>query len=300
MGHSVYKTDTGFNKLYQWYEKKLSQLPINIESLNIETSAGTTHVLAAGDPAASPLIVLHGMNMNAAAMDSILVEFAMCHRVFAVDIIGMPGKSAGTRFSRKGNDYPNWLMEVLKQLNIAKADFLGLSFGGWLILKLASVCPGKINSAILLDSGGITPFTFSGQITSALRALFYMVYPSFENFEKAVKLFYSKSAVPDPQFAELMGISFIHTRPDIRVLGLPTISKSELIGFKAPAMVMYGEHDIFFNAKNTIKKAKEIIPNLLLAEIVPNEGHILSDNAYMEVISKMKEFYSKIQTGIEA
>lgn len=294
MGHGVYKSDAGYMKLYQWYEKKVSQLPINVESIHLETSAGITHILTSGDPDAPPLIVLHGMNMNAAAMDTILVEFALTHRVYAVDIIGMPGKSAGTRFSRKNDDYPSWLSEVLKKLNIKKADFLGLSFGGWLILKLASVCPCKINSAVLLDSGGITPFKLSGQINGALRAIFYMIYPSIENFENAVKMFYSKSAVPDPQFAELMGISFIHTRPDLRVLGLPTLNKENLIGFSAPVMIMYGEDDIFFNAKKTIKRAKEIIPNLVSADIVKNEGHILSEEAYVNVIDKIKEFHSSI------
>lgn len=295
MGHGVYKSYTGYDKLYQWYEKKLSQLPIEVESLHIETSAGTTHILAAGNAYNPPLIILHGMNMNAAAMDSMLVEFSGTHRVYAVDIIGMPGKSAGTRFSRKGNDYPDWLNEVLKKLSITKADFIGLSFGGWLILKLAALAPNKINSAILLDSGGITPFTLSGQVTAALRALTYMIYPSVENFQKAVKLFYSKGCTPDHQFAELLGISFIHTRPDIRVLGLPTLTKETLSEFTAPVMVVYGEHDIFFNSKKTVKKAKDIIPNLVSAEIVPNEGHIISEDAYSHIIQKMKEFYSKLE-----
>lgn len=298
MGHGVYKSDAGYIKLYQWYEKKVSQLPINVESIHLETTAGVTHILESGDPAAPPLIVLHGMNMNAAAMDSILVEFANTHRVLAVDIIGMPGKSAGTRLSRKNDDYPKWLIEVLKNLNIKKADFLGLSFGGWLTLKLASVAPCKINSAILLDAGGITPFKLSGQLNAGFRALFYMIYPSIENFEKAVKLFYSKSTIPDPQFAELMGISFIHTRPDIRLFGLPTLKKEELIGFNAPVMIMYGEDDIFFNARKTIKKAKEIIPNLFSSEVVVNEGHILSEEAYINIINKMKEFYSKLEYPI--
>jgi pimeloyl-ACP methyl ester carboxylesterase len=71
---------------------QLTRLPIEVNSLYLDTPAGCTHVLASGPEEAAPVGVLHGMNMNAAAMTEGLRILARHHRVYAVDIIGMPGK----------------------------------------------------------------------------------------------------------------------------------------------------------------------------------------------------------------
>ena len=275
----------------QWYDTKLNSLPVQVESRVVNSYAGQTHILVTGSVDNPPLIVLHGMNMNAVTMDSAIVALSKSHRVYAIDIIGMPGKSAGTRPNRQGPGYPKWLAEVMEQLELSQASFLGLSFGGWIILKLASLWPQRIGQAVLIDSGGLTPFTLKGQFIGGIFALWYSLFPSEKNLFRAVaKSFYSKDCSPDPALARLIGLSYLHIKADIDLKGAPPVTKEDLANFTAPIFVAYGEEDIFFDAAKSVERAKQIIPNLVSAQIIAGQGHIMCQKAQARVYNQISDF----------
>lgn len=291
---SIYKSATGRSAVMEWYNTKLSSISIQTKSQEVSTAAGQTHIIIAGDTKAPPLIVLHGMNMNGPSMANAIIALSRTHCVYAIDIIGMPGKSACTRPSRAGNDYSRWLAEVMEQLDLQSAGFLGLSFGGWLILKLAALSPERINNAVLLDSGGLTPFTFKGQAVAGWSAIWYRLFPNKKNLVRAAVLpFYAQDCEPNPDIVELIGLGYQHVKFDIDPKGLPPLTKDELANFSAPTMVMYGEKDIFFNAEKGIEKAKEIIPNLIKAEVIAGQGHIIGEEAHPQVYNEISDFLRK-------
>ena len=237
------------------------------------------------------------MNMNGPAMAKAIIALSETYRVFAIDIIGMPGKSASTRPARSGNDYPLWLAEVMAQLNIEKATFLGLSFGGWLVLRLAALHPERVSAAVLLDSGGLTPFTVRGQVIAGIAAIKYRYFPTEKNLVRAaVHPFYAQGCKPDPDIVNLIGLGFQHVKFDIDPRGLPPLTKKELADFAAPTCVLFGEHDVFFNAKNGIEKARGIIPNLVVAEPIKGQGHILGEEAQDQVYGKIERFITKFSS----
>lgn len=276
-----------------WYDRQVDQLPVLVEPRWVTTSAGRTHLLVSGPKEAPPLIVLHGMNMNAAAMSVALSQLSAIRRVYAVDIIGMPGKSTGVRPTRKGSGYPLWLSEVVAALGIAYADFLGQSFGGWLVLKLAALMPSRIRRGVLLDSGGFIPFTVKGQLVAGLMALRYMVWPSAKHLRRAAQPFYAPQVAPEPHFAELLGLTYRHTRMDIDWRGLPVLSREDLAGFHAPVFVSYGEHDVFFRAKQAVQKAKDILPGSVATEVVKGEGHVFARRAKQDLYHRIASFLEK-------
>ena len=75
------------------------------------------------------------------------------YRVYAPDIIGSAGKSSPTRPNYNDLGYAQWLTELLDVFNIPKANFIGASGGGWLILKLATFAAGRIVNS----SAGLIP-----------------------------------------------------------------------------------------------------------------------------------------------
>ena len=288
---SIYKSSAGHAAIMAWYETKLRTIPVQTECREVSTSAGQTHIMMAGNVDAPPLIVLHGMNMNGPAMANAIVALAETHRIYAIDIIGMPGKSAGTRPRRAGHDYPHWLSEVMAQLELTSADFLGLSFGGWLILKLAALSPERICKAVLLDSGGLTPFTVKGQTVAGWTAIRYRLFPTAQNLERAaVQPFYGQGCTPDPDIVKLIGLGYQHVKFDIDPKGLPPLAKDELAHFTAPTMVIYGEKDIFFNAEMGIAKAREIIPNLAVAKVIAGQGHMMGEEAHSQLHDEISHF----------
>lgn len=282
--------------IMEWYDSQVQKLPVQTESKMIETFAGQTHVLVAGPQEAPPVVLLHGTNMNAVAMADAMIALAETYRLYVLDIIGMPGKSAETRLSHVSNGYAQWLLEVLGQLKLQQANFLGFSFGGWIILKLAALSPIRITKAVLLDSGGFTQFTMRGKLKGGLAAFRYMLFPTEKNLERAViGPFYEPGCDPDPDLAELFGLGYLHLtfNKELVIHGVPPLSKEDLAGFSAPTMVVYGEHDMFFDARKSIAQAKQILPNLIEAEIIEAQGHMPDKDTHNRIFRRVREFLGR-------
>jgi 2-hydroxy-6-oxonona-2,4-dienedioate hydrolase len=257
----------------------------------VETSSGLTHVITAGPSDAPPLVMLHGMNGNAMTMAPAIVALARSHHVYAVDTIGMPGRSAETRLPRAGDGYPGWLLEVLDRLGLARAGFVGLSFGGWLMLRLAALAPERIAYGVLLDSGGLTPFTLRGQMISGMAAMRYLWFPSARaRHAAAVRPFYAAGTTPDEALVDFFALGFRHVRFDIDPKGLPPVAADALARLRAPLLVLYGEHDLFFDARKAVARARMVLPNLAGAEIIPGQGHVLGTEAYDRVYGQIAAF----------
>lgn len=273
---AVYTSEEGYRAVVAWYDQQVDQLPVPCESRWVDTSAGGTHLLIAGPPDAPPMVVLHGMNMNAAAMTPAIRQFASSRRVYAIDVIGMPGKSAGTRPRRTGPGYPRWLAEVMQALEILEADLVGQSFGGWIILKLAERAPERIRTAVLLDSGGLVPFTWKGQMQAGLAAVLYMMWSNDRTLEWAVSPFSAPGVSLGPEKRTLLGLAYQHVRLDVDPKGLPCPDKDALAPLEVPMFVSYGAHDLFFPADAAVQRAEALWPERATTEVVEEEGHLFS------------------------
>lgn len=271
----------------RWYDTHLQQVSVPVESRMVPTHVGDTHVLMAGPVHAPPVVLLHGMNMNALVMDTALVTLAANYRVYALDIIGMPGRSAERRLPREGPAYPQWLTAVLDQLALPCARFVGLSFGGWLILKLGALAPERVTHGVLLASGGFTPFTLRGQLVAGRAALHYIWQPTPHNLLQAVQPFYAPGQRPDPHFMHLMGLAYQHVKLDVDLTGLPPLRAADLARVRAPFVVVYGARDIFFNGTHALAQARRVLPNIQDAALVASEGHVMSRAAYTMVYARI-------------
>lgn len=287
---SVYKSADGYNTIMGWYDHQLECLSVDAKSRWLDTSAGPTHLLAAGPTDAPPVILLHGMNLNAAAMTTGIRSLASTRRVYAVDIIGMPGKSAGTRPSRSGDGYPRWLEDVLSALDLSQASFIGQSFGGWIVLKLAASRPERIRSMVLLDSGGLVPFTIWGPMRAGLAALWYMLWPTRSNLSRAVAPLYGPGVSPTSELMTLLGLTYRHVEMDIDLGGLPLPDRNNLASVTAPVFASYGAHDIFFDARAAVEKATTLWPDSCTTEIVADEGHLFSTEGEQHLYNRVVTF----------
>lgn len=287
---SIYKSANGYDAIMGWYDHQLERLSVDTESLWVDTHAGRTHLLAAGPPDAPPVFLLHGMNLNAAAMTTGIYSLASIRRVYAVDIIGMPGKSAGTRPSRTGDAYPRWLDDVVSALDVDRASFIGQSFGGWIILKLAAQRPDRFRSMALLGSGGLVPFTIWGQMRAGIAALWYMLWSTKSNLKRAVAPLYGPEVSPPPDLMTLLGLTFRHMEMDVDLNGLPRPNRKNLASLEAPVFMSYGAHDIFFAPHTAIENADDLWPHSATTEIVADEGHLFSREGEQNLFGRIATF----------
>jgi len=108
------------------------------------------HVDEWGDPHTPPLVCLHGVTAHGARFRRLAEDrLASRYRVLAPDLRGH-GRS-GWEPPWRLETYVADLVETLDDLGVARADFMGHSFGGRLILELAALGPERVARAILLD-----------------------------------------------------------------------------------------------------------------------------------------------------
>lgn len=95
------------------YDEVLRRWTVPVESREISTSFGTTHLLVWGNPAGQPLVLLTGADVPAAYMGLVPDYLSQHFRLYAPDLIGQPGKSAPVRPPTNDDSYSRWLVEIL-------------------------------------------------------------------------------------------------------------------------------------------------------------------------------------------
>lgn len=98
---TIYKSAAGKAKILTLYDAQLSRLSVPYEDLWVPTSFGDTHLVVTGNPNGIPLLVFHGGNATTAYMLLTSGFLFDDFKIYGVDIIGHPGKSAEVSLSHK-------------------------------------------------------------------------------------------------------------------------------------------------------------------------------------------------------
>jgi pimeloyl-ACP methyl ester carboxylesterase len=118
-----------------------------------------THVVRTGPAHAPPIVVVSGVNFGAFFTVEWLEELVPHFRLIIPDIVGQPNLSAETRPKPSGH-VCSLVALVLTQLDLGPVPMIGFSFGGAVILDLASTSPSLISDAALV--AGWPPAVVSG------------------------------------------------------------------------------------------------------------------------------------------
>jgi Alpha/beta hydrolase family len=136
----IFGTEENRARLMAIYDEALRQWPVPFETFSVATRYGTTHVIASGDPASPPLVLIHPAAVGGFVWSSIIAPLSEKRRVYALDTIGDFGRSEladPDRYPKKGRDYCAWLDDVYEKLAITQADVVAGSMGGWIAMNQA-------------------------------------------------------------------------------------------------------------------------------------------------------------------
>ena len=104
---SIYRSEEGKSKILELYDSQLNRLSVPWKDIYVQTSFGNTHLIETGNTEGEPLLVFHGGNATTAYnllyCDFLFEDF----HIYAVDIIGHPGKSAEVSLPASGYAYGN-------------------------------------------------------------------------------------------------------------------------------------------------------------------------------------------------
>jgi len=312
---NLYKSAEGFQAIMNWYNDVVSEIDIEVESKYVDTRFGRTHMLVCGPEDAPPLFMLPGIAGCAPLWRRQFPDFAKSHRVYALDIVGQPGKSDTNVVSFLNDDFTAWLTDVQDELGIEKADYIGNSVGGSLCMQMAINAPERVNSIVLLAPTGIARAKLPVKIwlTKVLQKNKDADALEKDLTAKTVNKSTNGNATEagggggkfgtfDRQLARAMALATRHYRVDKSVgvynnesgkvhwpTGMKVLkkfflseSKSTLRKIEVPTLLIFGEHEMLYKPEQIKRKAEKLLPKVQV-EIVEEAGHgaIFDQPAYV-------------------
>lgn len=280
---TIYRTPTSKEAVLALYDRQLEKLGRDCKDRYVETHFGKTHLIETGNFSGPPLLLFHGGN-STTAYNLLLCQFLLDRfHVYAVDIVGHPGKSAETTIPPHGYGYGEWAGEVIDRLGFSEINCFGGSFGGGVLAKLMCVAPEKVRKSVLVVPSGIGnafPFGSMRMMSPLLR---YLRTGEDRYIRETALIMAIQEDVLDRDTLDTVKCSFDHVKTKV---GMPTnVSAKRMARCTAPTLVMAGELDCLFPAQKVLKRAQRIIPNATIYEL---EGrghmHLLTDEEKARII----------------
>ncbi|MBU2558533.1 MAG: alpha/beta hydrolase [Bacteroidetes bacterium] len=283
---SLYKTEKGKKEILSLYDQKLDELHIDFEYIKINTSFGRTNIIASGTSANPPILIIHGSNGCAPIAFETYPNLSKTFRVYAVDVLAQPNKSAETRLNMKDDSYGKWMNEIITALNIEQVTLAGFSFGGLVILKTLENDESKIKEVFL----SAPAYIVNG---NPIKTLFKIFIPMKRYMKtqkpKYVEKFLAEVFTDRDEFAiKYLSKVFLHFNMDFAPV--PTITKEKAKAIKTPITLIGAKDDILFPGEKMIKRALKIFPSIKNYLLLENSKHVQSksDNLIIEDLIKGK------------
>lgn len=267
---SIYKRSDVKDKILRLYDEKLSSLNISFEDINVLTSYGNTHVIRAGNKEGKKVVIFHGINSGAPIALEAIKELGDNYDLYAIDTIGQATKSDETILDVKDNSFAIWANEVVEGLGILKGDFIGISYGAFILQKLISHQPHRVGKCIfVVPSGLVNGKILRSIVNLSLPLTRFLITKKEEHLKSFLKNF-----VPEDdtfmlrlQKEILLGVKMDYRRPQL-------LQESDIAHFENPVYMIVADDDIFFPGDKAIKKAKIIFKNLQEVYVLPDCLHM--------------------------
>lgn len=270
------------------YEQSLTLWPVPYTDYYVKTNYGDTHIIESGNEEMPPLILLHGASMSSTMWFPNIKDWVGNFRVICIDIIGDKNKSKPIEEISDRLSYANWLEEVFKQLNIKKADIVGLSYGALNTVNFLMYFPERVNKVVLMSPAAtfipFDPIFFS--------FAFGMV-NSREGVEKFIKWIFGKRFnVHSFVFEQLVAaMKWVDTNKKSlpKENGFPYVfTDKELQSIKTPILLLLGEEEVMYNPLEAYTRVKTLTN--ITVEMVEGVGHLMNMESPEYLNKRVLEF----------
>lgn len=215
------------------------------------------------------VVILQGWGTEMSLYDSMAASVSSDYRVVQFDFPGFGG-SDEPREPWAVDDYADFFLRLMDKLKINKATLIGHSYGGRVIIKLASRknLPFDIERIVLVDSAGILPVKTPKQLRKIRRykrlKKFYSNPLIYKIFHKQIDAWRDKQGSADyrnasPMMKQCMVKAVNEDLTDL----LPLIKQDTLL--------VWGENDTATPISDG-RLMEKSIPNAGLA-VISNAGH---------------------------
>ena len=293
---SAFRSDEGKATYLTAYDAVLKEWPVPFEELDLPTRFGTTHVVASGSPRAPPLVLLPSLAAGAPVWRPNVAALDAHYRVYAVDVIGQPGKSVQTKKMRTQADLAAWLSDLLDALGVRSTSFVGCSYGGFIAMNQALLAPERVQRVVLIGPAGVfVGLQWSLIIRGMFRGLLRKLFAPKRRRDIAELLGPQARFRPeDARWRELMNVMMtVAAIPN--TLWVRAFTDAELAAVRAPTLLLIGEHEQLY-VPATLELAKRRMPGLTGA-VIADAHHIAALAQPEDVNRRILEFLGAGTSG---
>ncbi|MCC5936059.1 MAG: alpha/beta hydrolase [Lunatimonas sp.] len=282
----LYKTPEAKKTILALYDQKLQSLGIPYQEMDVETTFGRTRVIRAGRAGGKAVVLFHGINAGAPVTLEAVKALCDTYQFYAFDTPGQTTKSEEARLDTRGDAFALWADEVLDKLFLDTADFIGISYGAFILQKLMIYKPERLKKCLLIVPAGPSNGPFWTSMTKLTVPLIRFMLTKKEKHLRA----FTKAFVPEEdqhmhqlQRALLTGVHMDFRRPRLTLF-------KEVQHLQNPVYLMVAGEDVFFPGNLAAKRARRIFPNLIEIYTLKDSKHIPSANLYNIMQQKIKSW----------
>jgi pimeloyl-ACP methyl ester carboxylesterase len=269
-----FKSEAGRARYDAAYDAVLREWPVDFQELDAPTRFGPTHVIACGRADAPPLILLPSFAGSATVWRLNVDDLSRQFRVYAVDVIGQPGKSRAIRRLRIRRDYAGWYADLLDGLGVGRASIVGCSFGGFLALSQAMLTPERVDRLVLVSPAGsfvglswrfIYAMRIKGPVLRLVRRL--------TGNKRAPSLADLTRRLPRDRLWGALIATTMKEAPKVSIINACVFARSDLAKVRAQTLLLIGDQETLYPPQATLDLARKRMPSLKTA-LVTGADHI--------------------------
>ncbi|WP_438423900.1 alpha/beta fold hydrolase [Aquimarina macrocephali] len=283
---SIYKNNQAKTDLMNLYDQKLKDLQIDYTNVDVDTKFGRTRVVRTGNSKGKKIVMFHGYNAGAPITLEAIKDILDKYCFYVIETIGQATKSEEKIMNIKDNSFALWVDEVLEKLEIKKVNVVGISYGAFIVEKLITYKPQRIEKCVLVVPSGIV----NGNIWESTKKLtFPLIRWSITKKEKHLKSFLSAFVpIEDDFLFQMLSLIMKGVKLDTRIPKL--LKPKEVENFKAPVYVIAAKDDVYFPGEKIAQRSKKLFSNLKEVHLLENSKHMPSKNSYPIIQKKIVEW----------
>ncbi len=263
----------------------------------IVTKSHENNVLVSGN--GDPIIFIHGSGPGVSAFANWRLVIPVLEKNFKIVAPDMAGFGFTQRKPNEVYNKENWtnqLVEIMDELEIETANFVGNSFGGAMALAMAINHPDRVKKMVLMGAVGV-----DFPITDGLDQV-WGYQPSIENMRQMLDLFaYNRDLVNDelaklryeasirPGFQESFSAMF--PAPRQRWVDALAFKDEEIKAIDTETLIIHGRDDKIIPLENSIK-LNQLISNSQL-HVFGQCGHWTQIEKFEEFSTLLRNFFLK-------
>ncbi|MEU8632121.1 alpha/beta hydrolase [Amycolatopsis sp. NPDC048633] len=272
------------------YERGLAALPAPTGQHDIPTAFGTARVYRFGSGPAIPAVLLPGRAGTAVMWQPNLPAWSRRGPVYAIDLLGEPGRSTQTTPIRDGADQAAWLTEILDALGHETVHLIGYSFGGWLAANYAARAGKELASLTLIDpvrTFAELPVAMLFRTTLALvPGVSHWGRPAFVRWISG-----GAEVAPDDPVATVIEAGMRTYR-----IGLPTpelLTDDQLRSIGIPVLALIAGNSVIHDAAKAGTRARALLPDARV-EVWPGATHAIAGESAAAVNERVLTFLDEV------